>query len=228
MHLFSLNLALVSLLAAKASAETHKVEVGKDGEVFDPETIKAAKGDVVEFHFDSKHSVVAGDFKKPCNPLSTGGFYSGSLPSGGKVSSILSSSNSSPCLLTTIPGKSYFSVTINNTEPIFFYCSVNDHCQEGMVGVINQGSSDTLSSYKSAAAKASSNVSPKAEFGGTVADKSGQSTTTITTTKASTTVTTTSTGTSTATTTSGNAADHLTGPVSGAGFFALVLAVFLG
>ncbi|KAK7414101.1 hypothetical protein QQX98_007044 [Neonectria punicea] len=203
MHFHGLNLALLSLLAG-ASAETHKVQVGKSGDVFSPDSIKAAKGDVIEFHFDSMHSVVAGDFKKPCNPLSDGGFYSGSLPDG---------------------DKSYFAVTINNTDPIFFYCSVSDHCQEGMVGVINQGSSDTLSSYKSAAAKASKNVSPKAEFGGTVADKSGSSSAKASTTE---TATSTSTESSAASTTSGNAAGQLTGPIAGVSCLALLIAAFLG
>lgn len=48
---------------------------------------------------------------------------------------------------------------------MFFYCSVGDHCQDGMVGVINEGS-DKLDSYMSAAAKAKENVSPDAAFGG--------------------------------------------------------------
>ncbi|KAH6884420.1 Cupredoxin, partial [Thelonectria olida] len=139
------NVAILSVLAAGASAATHKIEVGKGGLTFNPDTVKAAKGDVVEFHFDSNHNVVAGNFKKPCNPLSSGGFFSGDLPSDDNT---------------------VFSVTINNTEPIFYYCGVGDHCQDGMVGVINQGSDETLDDYKSAAEKASSNVSPKSAYGG--------------------------------------------------------------
>lgn len=84
---FSSNVTLLAVLVAGACAETIKVEVGKNGgETFSPSSIKAAKGDVIEFVFDSDHNVVAGDFKKPCTPLSSGGFYSGSLPSGKNVS----------------------------------------------------------------------------------------------------------------------------------------------
>lgn len=30
-----------------------------------------------------------------------------------------------------------FTVTINDTNPIYFYCLFTGHCQAGMVGVIN-------------------------------------------------------------------------------------------
>jgi uncharacterized cupredoxin-like copper-binding protein len=30
-----------------------------------------------------------------------------------------------------------FTVTVNDTNPIWFYCGVPTHCQAGMVGVIN-------------------------------------------------------------------------------------------
>lgn len=60
---------------------------------------------------------------------------------------------------------------IENTDPIFVYCSVGDHCQDGMVAVINEGS-DTLDSYKSAASDASDNVSPDSPFGGAESDES--------------------------------------------------------
>ncbi|KAI5458771.1 hypothetical protein BGZ63DRAFT_321818, partial [Mariannaea sp. PMI_226] len=134
-------------LSAGVSAEIIKVEVGKSGSktIFNPESIKANKGDVVEFHFDSQHSVVASDPKKACTPISTGGFYSGTLPSGDKTT---------------------FSVTINNTEPIFLYCSIPGHCQAGAVGVINQGEDQTIEEYRAAAAKTDSTKEPKSVFGG--------------------------------------------------------------
>jgi plastocyanin len=84
-HSFLELFALV-LAASQASAETIKVEVGKGGLSFEPNNIKASKGDIVAFHFDSQHSVNAGDFSKPCSPASSGGFGSGFLPSGDDVS----------------------------------------------------------------------------------------------------------------------------------------------
>lgn len=85
MQFISLSVSLLALLSAGASAATHKVEVGKGGLNYNPNTIKAAKGDIIEFHFDSMHTVVAGDFNKPCTPATSGGFYSGDLPAKGNV-----------------------------------------------------------------------------------------------------------------------------------------------
>lgn len=88
MYCSGLAVLVFAVLAARpASADVYKVEVGKGGLRYTPNTIKADKGDIVEFHFDGMHSVVAGDFKKPCTPVSSGGFYSGTLPDGDKVSS---------------------------------------------------------------------------------------------------------------------------------------------
>lgn len=35
---------------------------------------------------------------------------------------------------TTMP---VFTIPINSTDPIWFYCATGKHCQNGMVGVIN-------------------------------------------------------------------------------------------
>ncbi|KAI5456942.1 Cupredoxin [Mariannaea sp. PMI_226] len=153
MHFNAAILAVLGL-AAGASAETIKVEVGKGGLQFSPNSIKAAKGDTVEFHFDGAHSVVSGPFASPCTPASSGGFFSGPLPKG---------------------DNNVFSVDINSTDPIWFYCGVPGHCQAGMVGVINQGSDKTLSQYKSAAAKTDSTKTPGSVTGGTVGDGSSSS-----------------------------------------------------
>uniref|UniRef100_A0A8H7KEL5 Phytocyanin domain-containing protein n=1 Tax=Bionectria ochroleuca TaxID=29856 RepID=A0A8H7KEL5_BIOOC len=139
MHYTSLNFTVLAALAAGALCETYRVEVGKDGLRYTPDTIKADKGDIVEFHFNAMHSVIAGDFKKPCTPVTSGGFYSGTLPMG---------------------DKSFFSITINNSDPVFFYCGVDDHCQAGMAGVINQGS-DTLDEFKNAAKNSANSISPQ-------------------------------------------------------------------
>jgi plastocyanin len=45
------SIALLSALAAGAFAKTITVTVGKGGFVFNLDTIAAAVGDVVEFHF---------------------------------------------------------------------------------------------------------------------------------------------------------------------------------
>ena len=67
-----------------------------------------------------------------------------------------------------------FHVTINDTNPIVFYCAQNtgSHCKNGMVGVVNPTGSNTLDSYLTAAKSASTAVSPKSVFGGVVAQLS--------------------------------------------------------
>lgn len=85
MHSKILNVVILVMLAAGASAATRRVEVGQRGG-FAPDTITADEGDIVEFHFNAMHNVVAGDFKNPCTPVASGGFYSGNMPVGGKVS----------------------------------------------------------------------------------------------------------------------------------------------
>ncbi|RSL87106.1 hypothetical protein CEP51_002399 [Fusarium floridanum] len=210
MQFTRLNVALLALLAIGASAATHKVEVGKGGLKYTPDTITAAKGDIIEFHFDSMHTVVAGDFNKPCTPAASGGFYSGQLPAS---------------------GNSFFSISINNTDPIFFYCVIEGHCQAGMAGVINQGS-DTLKEYQSAAAKTDKSTSPKAAFGGTLSNKSNagsaSSTTTTTTSESSTTGTSTASGSAAASTSSvPGAAPQLTGPIFCVSVFALIFGAVL-
>ena len=72
--------ALVAAMAfaSLARAETHTITAREDNS-FDPDTLKAAEGDVVEFHFErGNHSVVAGNYDFPCSPMQLGeGFFSG-------------------------------------------------------------------------------------------------------------------------------------------------------
>ncbi|KAK0383248.1 hypothetical protein NLU13_9161 [Sarocladium strictum] len=145
-----LNLAALALTASQVSAEVHKVQVGQDGLTFSPNNIKASKGDLVEFHFDGDHSVVASDFDAPCTPAKSGGFGSGPLPDGDKT---------------------WFSINITSTDPIWFYCGVPGHCQAGMVGVINEGTAHNLSDYASAAAKTEKTTNPPQPFGGIISQK---------------------------------------------------------
>ena len=67
-----------------ASAETIKVIATSDNK-FNPDTIKANAGDILEFHFQPKnHSVAAGDYQYPCTPLNfdnNSRFFSAFVPS---------------------------------------------------------------------------------------------------------------------------------------------------
>lgn len=87
MH-FSAKVACLSLLAAHASAKTIKIVVGKNGLDYNPNSVKADKGDILEYHFYSMHSVAMSDWSKGCTPPATGGFFSGVVQAAGSSASV--------------------------------------------------------------------------------------------------------------------------------------------
>lgn len=151
-------LSLTAVLLSCVSAATIDIDVGEDGLSFSPNSTTAAKDDTVIFHFyPGKHSVVEGSFDSPCAPLANG-FYSGYLDSSSGES------------------ETTFVVTVNDTNPIWFYCSQVGHCQNGMVGVINPPSSgNTLEAYSAASAKTQKSTTPNNVGGGVFANGGGSS-----------------------------------------------------
>jgi plastocyanin len=116
---FSTFATLLSAVSA-ASAAVHSITVGDGALAFSPANISAAVGDTVVFSFyPTKHSVAQASFAKPCVPLNSSSFFSGAM--------------------TTTSGVNpdTFTITVNDTTPIWFYCSVASHCESGMVGSIN-------------------------------------------------------------------------------------------
>ena len=113
-----------TVFASTALAEEHIVAVGSQSGslVFNPDSIQAAQGDTVTFRFWPKsHSVAQAAFGSPCQPLNNG-FWSGFVPT---------TNTQSAANLT-------FTYTVKNASaPVWFYCSQGQHCQQGMVGVIN-------------------------------------------------------------------------------------------
>ncbi|KAH0405508.1 hypothetical protein KCU89_g46, partial [Aureobasidium melanogenum] len=114
-------------LGSSSTPQVHVVTVGKGAHRFDPETLTASAGDVVTFEFfPLNHSVVRAQYRYPCIPyedvvVGQEGFFSGLIP----VSDILDD-----------PPK--WNLTINDTSPIFFYCSAPGSCIDyQMVGAIN-------------------------------------------------------------------------------------------
>jgi plastocyanin len=112
---------ILGSVAAITSATTIDIQVSdiQASLVFTPATTKASVGDVVTFHFFPKnHDVTQSSFDKPCAPLADG-FFSGFVP--------------------TASGEANktFSITVKDSNPIWFYCSQSKHCNNGMVGVIN-------------------------------------------------------------------------------------------
>jgi plastocyanin len=115
-HLLSIFPALA------ASADPLVVEVGEDNALtFSPSTATVAVGDKVTFKFYPPiHSVAQGSFESPCQPLSNDSFFSGGF------------------VTTDSKGNATtFTITVNDTQPIYYYCAFPGHCGQGMVGIIN-------------------------------------------------------------------------------------------
>ncbi|KAE9381635.1 hypothetical protein N431DRAFT_551691 [Stipitochalara longipes BDJ] len=139
---------------SSAPAATHSINVGADGLRFEPDSVVANVGDTILFRFyPQNHSVARADYMSPCIPYElTGagrvGFWSGFQPTN--------------VVLSNPPT---FSVLVNDTSPIFFYCSAPGACiQDGMVGVINPNSTQTLATQKAYAENSTLALSPGQGF----------------------------------------------------------------
>lgn len=143
-----------SSTSTSSSAPTQTVAVGAGGLVFTPNQLTADVGTIIEFWFyPQNHSVARSDYKSPCIPyedtgINRQGFWSGFRP----VSVVLSD-----------PPK--FQVRVNDTEPIFFYCSAPGACiDDGMIGVINANSTETFDTQLAYAKNATLMFSPGEYF----------------------------------------------------------------
>ncbi|KAK0208357.1 hypothetical protein DFS33DRAFT_1379883 [Desarmillaria ectypa] len=143
MFFLSLGLALVHSLSV--SATVYDVQVGgADGKlVYVPEAISAQPGDQVVFHFNPKnHTVTQSSFADPCGPKE-GGLDSGFMPVA---------ANTTDSLPT-------WTMTVNDTQPIWVYCKQGSktpasHCGQGMVFAVNcglDGAPNSFSNFKNAA-----------------------------------------------------------------------------
>ncbi|TVY73543.1 Extracellular serine-rich protein [Lachnellula suecica] len=155
---FAQNVAPSSTRKASSSTSTSAtsatqtiqvgVTIGKSDFNFNPHTLNASIGDIIEFSFfPQNHSVVRAAFGTPCVPIeNTGagpGFWSGFQP----VASIG-------------PNPPTYQIHINDTEPIFIYCSAPNACVNGMVGVINPNSTFTYDAQLAFAGNTSIELSP--------------------------------------------------------------------
>ncbi|KAI0013064.1 hypothetical protein F4779DRAFT_613935 [Xylariaceae sp. FL0662B] len=134
--------------AALANAAHFDVTVGKGGQLkFDPETLNTQVGDTVTYSFFAKnHAVAQSTFDNPCQ-LQKDGVFSGFTP------------NESP----DIAAPTTFTITVNDTKPLWFYCpqTSGNHCQNGMVHAINAPpSGNTFDAYKAKAQNAATPSTP--------------------------------------------------------------------
>ncbi|KAJ7181794.1 hypothetical protein C8R43DRAFT_1117134 [Mycena crocata] len=131
-----------------AEGAVHTVVVGGTGKLFfDPDHIVAAPRDTVVFQFQQKnHSVIQSSFADPCRKLNAG---NDSAPAGFNSGYFAVDTNKTDGFPT-------YSLTVNDTAPIWAYCgqtSPASHCGAGMVFAINavDTSARNFSAYQSIA-----------------------------------------------------------------------------
>ncbi|EJT71804.1 hypothetical protein GGTG_11057 [Gaeumannomyces tritici R3-111a-1] len=122
---------------------TVSVIVGRNGTTFQPNNIRAAVGDAVQFQFmGGNHTVTQSPFDNPCSPINNfvrnvTGVHSGYVPFAASAA------------MGQVP---VYTIMINNTNPMWLYCAQAKHCQNGMVMVINENtaanSSRSLANYR--------------------------------------------------------------------------------
>jgi plastocyanin len=164
------NIVLAGLAQSlTASAATMTVTVAANNRFqFTPNTITAQPGDMVAFNFVSQnHSVASSDANSPCRPAQNAifsDFQPVAAPAGnGK------GRNRNNNRQITAGNTPTFMVPIVDDQPMYIYCSQAQHCQQGMVMVINPPNAAAVQQYANKAAKARNNVSPRGGMsGGTV------------------------------------------------------------
>jgi len=140
---FSLASVTIATLATAVLATNIPVQVGSGGLVFNPTSVTAAEGDTVQFIFNPKnHTVTQSTFTAPCQPKPDG-IDSGYMPV----------SAGSPLVPT-------MTITVNNTDPLWFFCRQASHCEQGMVFAINPTDNKTFEDFQAAANASSSDGTP--------------------------------------------------------------------
>ncbi|KAK9492768.1 hypothetical protein V1508DRAFT_455945 [Lipomyces doorenjongii] len=134
----------LSLVTSTMAYQVHNISVGQGALDYSPNTVTASVGDYVQFTF-----LTGASYDSPCTP------YSDSTEGAGKngiYSGLIARKNSnySPT----------YTIRINSTDPIWFYCPEAYHCQSGMVGAINPGNGQSVSDFTNLAAQQSHNSAP--------------------------------------------------------------------
>ncbi|KAF1926569.1 uncharacterized protein M421DRAFT_422543 [Didymella exigua CBS 183.55] len=132
--------------STSSEPQVHTIKAGSGGFKFTPQELtNVSVGDIVTFEFyPPDHSVVQAEFGSACVPYSYvdkdhagKGFWTETQ------------------WVNTTADITYHSITINDTQPIFFYCAAPNSCKgELMVGAINPNTTQTLASQIQAAKNA--------------------------------------------------------------------------
>ncbi|KAM3438202.1 hypothetical protein NHJ13734_004287 [Beauveria thailandica] len=148
--------AAAALLGAAQAVDIQAVSVGLNpvngsmGLNFWPDNVKAKVGTMVQVQFRAgNHTLTQSDFDHPCKPIkevnpSAQGIFSAFQPVAASAAK------------GEIP---VFTIMVNDTKPMWFFCSQGSHCQKGMAMVINEdtagNASRSLENYKKSAAETS-------------------------------------------------------------------------
>jgi len=148
------KIAFLSLLPA-VLATVHQVAVGPGNTLtFAPTTVQAAVGDSVQFNFlTQNHTVTAGNANAAVGCTPNGAFYSGFVPANGAAGAAGAAAKAGKAAganrqhardiyldledLQERANTRSFTVQVTSTNPQVVYCSQAQHCQAGMVMVIN-------------------------------------------------------------------------------------------
>ncbi|KAI0094609.1 hypothetical protein BDY19DRAFT_913727 [Irpex rosettiformis] len=122
--------------------QTHEVDVGLNGTLeYSPSFVMAQPRDKIVFKFHPKnHTATQSAFASPCKPIinadGTPALDSGFMPVA---------ANS-----TDIPT---WTITVNDTNPLWFFCGQTGHCGKGMVFAVNpvQSSARNFSAFQTLA-----------------------------------------------------------------------------
>ncbi|KAK0464376.1 Cupredoxin [Desarmillaria tabescens] len=155
---------VAAAIASIASAANITVKVGENsGLTFDPTSVTAAEGDIVQFQFLAKnHTVTQSTFADPCQKMTT--------PSEGVDSGFVPVSNAS----TEVP---MWSFTVNNASaPLWFYCAQTGHCAKGMVFAINPTANKSFAAFQAAAMASTTNTTSSSSASGSAASGTSSST----------------------------------------------------
>ncbi|RYP54067.1 hypothetical protein DL768_001069 [Monosporascus sp. mg162] len=153
--MYSTAASFLALLGLASAQNLHVVSVSGEGDWalrFSPDNIQVPVGDMIQFQFRAgNHSVVQSNFDNPCEPISmhtdAEGFYSGYQPVAASEE------------MDMIPT---YTIMVQDESPMWVYCSQGQHCQSGMVMVVNENtaanSSRSLDEYRRLAAEAPDNL----------------------------------------------------------------------
>jgi len=147
-----------SATASTSATNTQTIMAAATGAfdlTFKPNSVVAAPGTFVEFHFGAaNHSVAQSSLANPCSPANSSAIFAGfdfSIPTGNSTS--------------------VFTLQINDTTPFWFYCpqvSPAAHCPLGMAGVINPPSGTTGDQFVAAAKLTNGTIIPATVQGGVI------------------------------------------------------------